>query len=216
MSAPLVELQRCRDSASVEDLVRILEAAGIPHRLGTDAACVDVSSIGTGSEAQVIVSVRQADFEAAREAMERDSLEVDLPDDHYLRTFTDEEIEEIVAKPDEWSAFDVAHARRLMKQRGIVPARVEALREEYQQEKLRRLRAGVRASTRLLLLGWCATLLGGLLGFVIGFSLCYSTEKTPEGEVPTYDAWSREMGKCMLLISCLTSILTFIWLLIGR
>jgi len=36
MPGNLVELQRCRDAASVKDLTRILDAADIDYRIGSD------------------------------------------------------------------------------------------------------------------------------------------------------------------------------------
>lgn len=210
MPGTLVELQRCRDSAAVQDIIRILDAEGIPHRMGSDAPCVDVSTIGTGHDAQVIVSIREEDYEAARAAMERDSLEVDLPPDHYLLTSTDDEIAEIIAQPGEWSAFDVAHARRIMSERGIVPASIEIKR----QERLQQRREGKRASAFLIGFGWVAVLLGGYLGVIIAWSLCYSKERTPEGEFPTYDARSRAIGRCMLFVAVLmTLVFSYFWFL---
>jgi len=148
----LVELQRCRDAASVEDLIRILDAAGISHRVGSDAPVIDISSIGTGNEAQAIIGVHEEDDEAARAAMEQDSLQVELPSDHDLLTSTDDEIVEIAAQPGEWSAFDVAHARRFMNERGINPARIETLG----RGRLAQLREGKPAPTYLLVIGWIA------------------------------------------------------------
>lgn len=198
MPGTLVELQRCRDAASVKDLTRILDAAGIDYRIGSDAPVIDISSIGTGNEAQAIVSVREEDYEAARAVMEHDSLQVDLPANHYLLTSTDDEIAEIVAQPGEWSAFDVAHACRLMKERGIDPARIETVRAE----RLAQLREGRSAPSYLIVIGWVGTVLGGSFGAVIGWSLCHSKEQTPDGEFFTYDARSRETGKIMFAIAC--------------
>ena len=209
MPGILVELQRCRDAASVQDLTRILDAAGIDYRIGSDAPVIDISSIGTGNEAQAIVSVREEDYEAARAVMEHDSLQVELPSNHYLLTSTDDEIAEIVAQPGEWSAFDVAHARRLMKERGIDPARIETLR----QERLLQFREGKQASSFLIGFGWFATVMGGWLGAVIAWSLCNSKEQTPDGEFHTYNARSRAEGKIMFPIACVTSgFAIFAWL----
>lgn len=71
MPSGLIELQRCFDATAVAELKDILDAAGIPYRVGSDAPVVDISSIGTGNTAQMIVSVAEKDYEAAREAMEQ-------------------------------------------------------------------------------------------------------------------------------------------------
>lgn len=209
MPGKLIELQRCRDAEGVLELTRLLDEAGIPHRVGSDAPVTDISSIGTGNEAQAIVSVREEDHEAARNLMEHDSLQVELPSDHYLLTSTDDEIAEIVAQPGEWSAFDVAHARRLMKERGIDPHRIEIKR----QERLQQLREGKQASPLLIGFGWLATIAGGWFGIIIAWSLCHSKEKTPDGDFHTYNVRSRAMGKEMFPFACVTGAVgTFVWL----
>ena len=208
-SGCLVELQRCRDSSSVDELKGILDAAGIPYRVGSDAPVIDISNIGTGNEAQVIISVRSEDYAAARAAMEHDCLATPLPEDHYLLTSSDTELAEILAQPEEWSAFDVAHARRLVNERGIDLSIIAAKREE----RLTRLVQGKQASGFLLGLGWVSAILGGLLGIAIAWSLQYSKEKTPDGEFFTYNTESRTAGKLMFPVAIITVLLSVIVIL---
>lgn len=208
MPSRYIELQRCRDSESVDDVTRVLDAEGITYRLGADAPRADLTLLVGSNEPQVIVSVLEDEYDAARAAMEADSLRTALPPDHHLLTSTDEEILNIVARPEEWSPYDVAHARRIMNERGLVPARIETVRKGLLQE----IHTGKRAPTSLILAGWVFSLLGGLFGFAIGCSLHYSTEDTPEGKFPTYDARSRRMGKGMLYLSSIVTIL----ILVGR
>lgn len=189
----MIELQRCRDATSLEDVTRILDEAGIHFRIDSTAPSVDLSKIGTGNDAQMVVSVRDEDYDSARQALEADSLRFELPEDHYLLTSTDDELAEIVAVPDEWSAFDVAHARRLMKERGVTPTMVESKREVYREN----LRTGKRASMYLIVGGWICCFLGGFIGLGIAWSLCHMKEKTPDGEFYTYDDWSRRVGLSM-------------------
>ncbi|MCX6867181.1 MAG: hypothetical protein NTV46_13360 [Verrucomicrobia bacterium] len=203
MPDTLIELQRCRDAASVKELTQILNDAGIPHRVGSSAPIVDISTIGSGNEAQVIVSVRAKDYDAARAAMEEDSLQIELPMGHYLLTSSDDELAEIIAQANDWSAFDVAHARRLLNDRGVEPSKIA----EKKAERLNELRTGKKATMFLLCFGWLCVLLGGLVGLGIAWSLCYSKDMTPDGEFFTYDIKSREAGKPMLTCSCLMIVL---------
>jgi hypothetical protein len=199
MVVEFLELSRCRDGESVEDTKSVLDAAGIAYRLASTAPCFDLSSIGTGSDPEVIISVRSVDYEAARTAMEEDFLKVDLPDDHYLLTSSDHELAEILGKPSEWSPFDVAHARRLALERGVDLEQIES----QKRHRLEKLKRGKPASRKLLLAGWIFSALGGFFGVGIAWSICYMKEKTPEGEFYTYDARSRDIGKGMLFFSIL-------------
>ena len=197
MDSEIIELSRCRDGESVAEIKAILDAAGISYRVGSTATTFDITAIGSGSDAEVIFSVRRSDFSAARSAMENEFLSDALPDDYYLLTFSDEELAEILGKPSEWSAFDVAHARKMAEARGIDEAQVIKKREE----RIKILQQGKPASRTLLFFGWLFSALGGLIGLGIAWSICHMKEKTPEGEYYTYDARSREIGRPMLKLA---------------
>ena len=192
-----VELQRCRDPESLTQITGILDAAGITYRRSALPAMFELSKIGAGEEAEVVVSVPRDLYGAARAAMESACPATRLPEDHYLLTSTDEELIEIVAQSSDWSAFDVAHARRLIGERGIDIKRIEGKRAEH----LRQLRLGKPASKKLIFFGWFFSCLGGLIGLGIAWSLCYMKEKTPDGEFPTYDERSRAVGQKMLMVA---------------
>jgi GGDEF domain-containing protein len=134
---------------------------------------------------------------AARAEMEKEHLKVVLPQNHYLLNSTDEELVEIVAHSSEWSGFDVAHARRLIGQRGIDLKKVEDKRAEH----IHQLRRGKRASKRLIFCGWLFSFLGGLIGVGIAWSLVSMKEKTRYGEFFVYDEESRAVGGKMLKLA---------------
>ncbi len=148
-----------------------------------------------GSELNASDSLRND--AAARAATEREHLKIDLPADHYLLSSTDAELVEIVAHSSEWSGFDVAHARRLISQRGIDLKQIE----DKVAEHIHRLRQGKPASERLIVFGWVFSFLGGLIGVGIGWSLASMKEKTPYGEFFTYDEKSRAIGGRMLKVA---------------
>lgn len=198
MDLELIEFSRCRDGDTVAEVKSVLDAAQIPYRVGTTATNFDISTIGSGSEPEVIISVRRADFSAARAAMEEEHLKVELPADYYLLKFTDEELAEVLGKPSEWSPFDVAHARKLAGERGVDPAAIE----RQSAERMSVLRQGKPASGTLLFFGWLFSVLGGVIGLGIAWSICSMKEKTHEGEFFTYDEQSRGIGKRMLLLAC--------------
>jgi hypothetical protein len=145
----------------------------------------------------VIVKVPRSLHAAARAALESASLSAELPANHYLLTSTDEELVEILAQSSEWSPFDVSHARRLIRERGIDLKKVEAKHAEF----LERLRRGRPASKQLIYMGWVFSVLGGVIGFGIAWSLAYMKEKTPHGEFFSYDEASRAVGQRMLKLA---------------
>ena len=192
-----VELQRCGNPESLTRITRILDSAGIAYRCSSLPEMFDIGKIGASEDAQVIVSVPRNLYAAARAAMESECLKIDLPENHYLLTSTDEELVEIVAQASEWSAFDVAHARRLIDQRGTDLTKIEDRRAEH----LRRLQHGQPASKKLIFFGWVFSLLGGLIGLGIAWSLASMKEKTPHGDFFIYDEESRAIGRRMLKVA---------------
>jgi hypothetical protein len=193
-----VELQRCRDPESLAQITRILDAAGIAYQRSSLPPMFELSKIGAGNDdAEVILSVPRNLYAAARAAMESEYLKISLPENHYLLTSTDDELAEIVGQSSEWSAFDVAHARRLISERGIDLKKVE----DKAAEHLNQLRRGRPASKWLIFFGWLSSVLGGVIGLGIAWSLCHMKEKTPHGEFYTYDEKSRAIGKKMLRVA---------------
>lgn len=192
-----VELQRCGDSEGLARVTQILDAAGIAYRVSSPTAIFDIGKIGAGGDAQVIVSVPRNLYEAARAALESECLKIELPENHHLLTSTDEELVEIVAKASEWSAFDVAHARRLIGQRGIDFKKIEDKRAEH----LGQLQQGRRAARTLIFFGWLFTFFGGVIGVTIAWFLAYMKERTPDGDFFIYDEESRAIGRNMLKVA---------------
>ena len=137
-----------------------------------------------------------------RAEREREYLKKDLPTDHYLLTSTDDELVEILARPSNWCGYDVAHARRLVVQRGIALEKVE----EKKAEHVHQLRRGQRASKKLIIFGWIFSVVGGVIGLGIAWSLISMKEKTPHGEFFTYDEESRVIGRKMLKMAGVMSV----------
>ena len=90
-------------------------------------------------EQTIHLKVRAADFDRAHKALEehyRRQLE-DVDPGYYLFSFTDIELLEIVAKPDEWGHFDYVLARALLADRGLeIP---DEIVEQMKQQRLRQL-----------------------------------------------------------------------------
>lgn len=196
----LLEISRHREGETASEVSEVLTRAGIPFRMASTAPCFDITTIGGGgNEPEVIISVYKSDFHAAREVMEEEFLNSELPEDHYLFSSSDDELAEMLGKPSEWSPMVVAHARKLAAERGIDTESIE----RKKIERIRALEYGKPASKTLLFLGWMFSLIGGAAGIGIALSIYCMKEKTPEGEYFTYDAKSRDIGKCMLLVSVL-------------
>ena len=194
MNSELIELSRSQDSETIEEVKSVLDEAKIQYSTGYNSKNFDITIIQGGESPEIILKVRRSEFDKARIALEQEYLKVDLPSDHYLLTFTNEELAEVLGKPSEWSPFDVAHARSLAEKKGVQSVDIVA----KSGERLEKLKEGKRASTTLLFFGWLFAIAGGLIGVLIAWSVCTMKEQTPEGEFFTYDEDSRKIARPML------------------
>ncbi|SRR5258708_1107663 len=95
-------------------------------------------------EPNIHLKVRVTDLERAHRALEEyyERQLQDVDPAYYLFSFTDLELLDIVAKPDEWGHFDYVLARELLAERGL-PIPDETIRQ-MKQQRLRQLAQQVR------------------------------------------------------------------------
>jgi len=119
-----VELARFRHGEGVEDTCEMLRKAGITYRLSTDVPAFDIASIGHGSaQGSMIVMVAADDERKAREALLEDArlaVRQGVSEDFHLRTWLDDDLKDLLKEPMEWSAYDVAAAESLLRERCII------------------------------------------------------------------------------------------------
>lgn len=141
-------------------------------------------------------------FEKAETLLEKDAeaMITDLPEDYYLLEFTDEELQEVLLKHDEWSEFDYMLARKLLDERGhaIDEAHIRAMR----QERIKDLSKPEKDQTIWIIFGYIFALLGGFFGVITGYVLWTSQKTLPNGQtVYTYSEKNRKQGKTILILS---------------
>jgi hypothetical protein len=98
-------------------------------------------------EPNIHLKVRAADLDRAHAALEEyyEHHLQDIDPGYYLFSFTDLELLDIVAKPDEWGHFDYVLARELLAERGL-PIPDETIRQ-MKQQRLRQLAQQTRVKT---------------------------------------------------------------------
>lgn len=145
------------------------------------------------------IKLDKVDFDKAELIISNDSQEIikNLPSDYYLFSFTDEELKEIVSKKDEWSELDYNLSLHLLKERGIDLSKDEI--SQIDKKRLDELRKPEKSNEYWIYGGYILCVLGGLLGFIIGYIL-YSQKKTlPNGQrVYEYVESDRRHGKRMI------------------
>lgn len=129
----------------------------------------------------------------------------EMPDDHYLHEFSDQELMDVLMSPSEWNELDMAYARRLLQQRGQeIP---DELLAAARKARLRDLRAPAPSQTAFIVLGYVSAFLGGLLGIAIGWYINTAKKTLPNGErVAVYSASDRRHGARLFIIGIVVTL----------
>lgn len=193
------------------DLIGLLDQHGIPYEAGDSKAVFD-PTFAFNAAGRYELRLQPVDFERVR-ALESEAAAANLDEvdpAHYLLAFPDDELFDVVAKPDEWSSYDVNLAGHLLRERGhlLTPASLEQLRQERNQVLAR----PEKNQKNWVLTGYLLALFGGLLSVFIGWHLRTYKKTLPTGEqVYAYQAEDRAHGRRIFWLG-----LTFLalWLLI--
>jgi hypothetical protein len=145
--------------------------------------------------ATFVVKLHGGDFEWVRRLQEEANQEAlaTLSPDHYLFSFSDAELFELLAKPEEWNPLDVTLAGQLLRQRGrdVSTDAIRLLREHRVVEQAR----PERSNKGRIMWGYVLAFFGGAVAIFMGWEL-YSYKKTlADGrQVPAYSNHDRVHG----------------------
>ena len=182
------------------EFVQILEKNAIPFQAETYSERIDSVSL---SQLPAEYSVKVPAYKYAQVYEILNELEAEhiskVDKDHYLFDFVDQELYDILAKPDEWSAFDYQLAQKILQERGkqidkaflasLKKARIETIAEPEEED------------WGTIWLGYVSALLGGIIGIAIGWNMRSSRKTLPTGEqVYKYQESDRKHGLRILIL----------------
>ena len=150
---------------------------------------------------QFYVKLKKDDFKKADSLLlDESAKELENVDkDHYLYAFTDEELFDILSKPDEWNEFDYQLSQQILKERGkVINADTIDLLRKQRINELAKPEEGQR---NWIYAGYLFAMLGGLLGIFIGWHLSTFKKTLPNGErVYGHTQDDRRHGKRIFII----------------
>lgn len=144
------------------------------------------------------LKLRPTDFERARLILQKESSIwiADIPKEYYLFSFSNQELRQIIEKPDEWNEADYLLAKKILQERGLEISEKEE--KMLKEKRLARLSEPVSASFFLILIGFLLSPF--IFGVFVGWQLLTSQKILPNGSsIYTYDSKSRTLGKWILL-----------------
>lgn len=185
----------------VKNLESILNNNNITTQIADNIAPVDTSFSGSTLQNQYEIKIQLSDFEKAEKILNEnaENLIDQVDKDHYLFSFTDEELYEILLKADEWNEFDYKLAQKILIQRGksIDSQLLNALKKQ----RLETLSKPEENQKPWIIAGYIFAILGGFLGILIGYSLWTSKKTLPNGsQVYSYTEKDRMHGKNIFYI----------------
>ena len=189
------------DSNQAKEFIAVLRDNNIDCKLVDNSRSDDIifkTSI-TQNEAQVLV--KQSQFETANELLNKqaENLINQVDQDHYLFDFTNEELYEILMKPDEWSTFDHKLAQNILNERGenVNDELVRILRKKRNDE----LTKPEEGENYWLYGGYIFAMLGGIIGLFIGWYLWTYKKTIPDGrKVYAFSNKDRRHGRNIFII----------------
>jgi hypothetical protein len=204
------------DKGAAEDFSQILKQSAIDYYIEEDAVVFDPSYANNPLNKDYAIKIKRPDFRRANDAYDayfRTQLD-QVPPDFYLLEFTNDELLEILAKPDEWGSFDYQLAQDLLKKRGVEVSqqRMDALKvDRYKQ-----LAQPEGEPVSNILWYYIVAIMFFPIGIVIGWVWGYSKKMLPDGhKVYAYNKNVRAHGKNIFLIAMILFIVITIWKMTG-
>lgn len=195
----LLTFQNFNDPALAQAVAERLAAAGIPYEIEHQNLHIDAAIIGNTPEFSTDVMIAPEDFVRARATLESyyEAHLQHVDPGYYLFDFTDKELLEILATPDEWGAFDYVLARKLLIERG------HAITTEYTDDlKAKRLRQLAKYDNL------------GSEGVVSGYIVATKKKTLPDGsQVPAYSPGARKRGWILFGLAVI-ALMLLLWYLL--
>mgnify|MGYP006180187279 FL=1 len=198
-----------------EGLISSLKDNGVNVQIEDASPPVDLTFSGNTLQNEIRIKVKQSDFETANQFLEKQAEQLvdKFSDEHYLYDFTDDELIEIIEKPDEWSKVDYLLSQKILKKRGHEISKEKV--EELQQKRIDELRKPEKGHKGWLIFGFISAILGGLLGIFLGWFHWTFKKTDPTGQrVYAYDQQTRKIGQGIFWIGLVSFIVWIIgWIL---
>lgn len=208
-------------------LLTLLKSNNIPYEVETPKQLIDTVLGGEAPMPKVFVKIALQNFQRLNKLVEEETLRL-IQDGkislkkHFLNEYSNDELLEVLSKPDEWNFDTTVIAKHLLLSRGIElnDRQIKELREKRLGE-IRKPRKGSRAwIIALLLLGvfGCTLLLWWYVGYLANLTIClgmsyyYWMDVTTDpngGRFYTFDLQTRNWGKAIFILAIISN-LTFL------
>src|ERR1044071_5103671 len=183
-------------------MVNLLSQKGIDCKIERSKPIIDKIIIGDEIEPSFLLKIPGDEFNRAHEIINEEVGESisKLDADYYLFSFSNEELMEIIRKPDEWSDQDFVIAQKILTDRGhsFSQNQIQTIKAERMEE----LKKPAKEEIWSILLGYFLSIIVCIGGLFYGLFLVTGKKLLPDGtKVFTYEKRARIHGRIIILIS---------------
>jgi len=202
------------EAEQAEAMADLLKKHNIDFEISQDRDSLDSLYGDNHFKTVYFVKLEPAFFEAADNLLLAESENEANQDDpdHYLHSFTDDELVEILEKPDEWNALDYQRARKILEVRGK-KIDIKVI-ESFKSKRIKELAKPEEVLPVWIHIGYFLVALGGVVGLFIGWHLYASKKTLPDGrQIYTYKADDRKHGMRIIILGVIMFLISAgIWI----
>jgi hypothetical protein len=192
-----IELQK-----DLSIITTILDENGISYEVDSAKTIIDENIVGSPLFAKYTLKLKPKDFELANQKIEQYYAQVITDHDgfEHLSQLTNEELIDIIIRPEEWSIESSVAAKLILRDRNIIMSDEDIANKRKQHQSA--LRKGEKANLALRLscilaifIGLALNLVFAIGGLSFSYYLAYGTKKDSNGvSYFIYDMPSRKQG----------------------
>ncbi len=193
--------KRFKTAEQAKELASVLKNNDIETQIINNSPPVDITFSGNTLQNEFQLKIKQIDFEKATLILEDEAETIldEIDKTHYLFDFTNEELYDILIKPDEWGAIDRKLAQKILNDRG--KSVDDDLISSLKKQRIEDLSKPEESQKTWIYMGYFTAVIGGLIGLFIGWHLLSFKKTLPNGEkVYAYNNNDRKQGRKILYI----------------
>lgn len=215
-STPLI-FRKFSTEEEARELMQLLYDHGIISTLAKASYDLEGAFAGSNISNNYEVRLEETDLKSAEIILEKVTEENlgEIDPDYYLLQFSDKELQDVLIKSYEWSEYDVAMSRKLLKERKINFDETEI--NSKKEDLLNELALPESGQMIWLTIGYISALFGGFFGLLIGYFLWKTQKNLPNGKkVYAYDEKVRKHGYWIFVISLIIFPIVFLYNFFGE
>jgi hypothetical protein len=201
MAGKLLTYKKFQSLEQASELIDILDQNKVAFEVEDNSGNVSDFIVGQIIENNIAIKIHPDNFTKVNVLLNTNAAsQIDNVDkDHYLFTFDNEELLEVVSEPDKWCELDKQLAKKLLNERGITIN--NALEDALYKKRIKELSVEEKGSVIWTTIGYISAFLGGILGLAIGLNLWTSKRTLPDGtRAYIYSAGDRRHGMIITII----------------